>query len=458
MGVCDRILLLPNLLYNRNKGEISLKASLLQEQSLRLAMTQELRQAITMLQYNVQELSEFLYEQSLENPLIELGGFEREKKKSSNNSKSTSKQVENQMEIYSVDSTTIQQHLLNQIQYYKIEEEERKVASFIIMNMDGNGYLQETNEELANLLSAPLHVVDRSVELVQSLEPAGVGAHNIQECLTLQLKRLQRRNGLAEEVVEDHFAYFVKKDWRKLVQVLKCSNEELQDAVNCITSLQPKPGLAFSSDKPLYIVPDMAVKKDGDRLVLQMNERNMPRIEIHSEYSALLNNSESEVASYVSEKYQHVQWIMRSLKQRKQTLLQVMTIIMEKQRDFFWKGPEYLKPLALKEVAEELSVHESTISRATRNKYVQTPHGLFEMKSFFSNAVSTTEDEAVSTKRVKQFIQTLVEAENKKKPLSDQKISKLLEEEHEIVISRRTVAKYREQMHIPASSLRKTIG
>ena len=165
------------------------------------------------------------------------------------------------MEIYSVDSTTIQQHLLNQIQYYKIDEEERKVASFIIMNMDGNGYLQETNEELAELLSAPIHVVDRSVELVQSLEPAGVGARNIQECLTLQLKRLQRRNGLAEEVVEDHFAYFVKKDWRKLVQVLKCSNEELQSAVNCITSLQPKPGLAFSSDKPLYIVPDMAVKK-----------------------------------------------------------------------------------------------------------------------------------------------------------------------------------------------------
>ncbi len=272
------------------------------------------------------------------------------------------------------------------------------------------------------------------------------------------MKRLQRRDGLAEDIVEEHFAYFVKKDWRKLVHVLKCSNEELQSAVNCITSLQPKPGLAYSSDKPLYIVPDMAVKKEGDRLVLQMNERNMPRIEIHSEYSALLNNSESEVASYVSEKYQHVQWIMRSLKQRKQTLLQVMTIIMEKQRDFFWEGPAYLKPLALKEVAEELSVHESTISRATRNKYVQTPHGLFEMKSFFSNAVSTTEDEAVSTKRVKQFIQTLVEAENKKKPLSDQKISKLLEEEHEIVISRRTVAKYREQMHIPASSLRKTIG
>ncbi|EEM03256.1 RNA polymerase sigma-54 factor [Bacillus pseudomycoides] len=421
-------------------------------------MTQELRQAITMLQYNVQELSEFLYEQSLENPLIELGGFEREKKKSSSKSKSTSKQVNNQMEIYSVDSTTIQQHLLDQIQYYKIDEEQRKAASFIIMNMDENGYLQETNEELAELLAAHIDVVDCSMELVQSLEPAGVGARNIQECLSLQLKRLQKRDELAEMIVDEHFVYFVKKDWRKLIHVMKCNNEELQSAVDCITSLQPKPGLAFSSEKPLYIVPDMAVKKDGDRLVLQMNERNMPRIEIHSEYSALLHNSESEVASYVSEKYQHVQWIMRSLKQRKQTLLQVMEIIMKKQRDFFWQGPEYLKPLSLKEVAEELSVHESTISRATRNKYVQTPHGLFEMKSFFSNAVVTTEDEAVSTKRVKQLMQALVEKENKKKPLSDQKISKLLEEEHEIVISRRTVAKYREQMNIPASSLRKTIG
>lgn len=453
MDIFVRILLLTNLLYNRNKGEIGLKASLLQEQSLRLAMTQELRQAITMLQYNVQELTEFLYEQSLENPLIELGSFDREKKKS----KTTSKQIENQMEIYSVDSTTIQQHLVNQLQYYKIDEEQRKIASFIILNVDENGYLQETNEELASLLSVRIEEVNSCMELVQSLEPAGVGARNIQECLSIQLKRLQKRGALAEMIVDEHFAYFVKKDWRKLASVLKCSTEELQYAVHVITSLQPKPGLAFSSEKPLYIVPDMAVKKEGNRLVIQMNERNMPRIEIHSEYSELLHNSESEVASYVSEKYQHVQWIMRSLKQRKQTLLNVMEVIIGKQRDFFMNGPQYLKPLALKEVAEILGVHESTISRATRNKYVQTPYGLFEMKSFFSNAVTTTEDEVISTKRVKQLIGEFVGKEDKKKPLSDQKIAKMLEEEHEIVVSRRTVAKYREQLNIPASSLRKTI-
>ena len=285
-----------------------MKASLLQEQSLRLAMTQELRQAITMLQYNVQELTEFLYEQSLENPLIELGGFDREKKKS----KTTGKQTENQMEIYSVDSTTIQQHLVNQLQYYKIDEAQRRIASFIILNVDENGYLQETNEELASLLSVRIEDVNGCMELVQSLEPAGVGARNIQECLSIQLKRLHKRDALAEMIVDEHFSYFVKKDWRKLANVLKCSTEELQEAVHVITSLQPKPGLAFSSEKPMYIVPDMAVKKEENRLVIQMNERNMPRIEIHSEYSELLHNSESEVPSYVSEKYPHVQWLIRS--------------------------------------------------------------------------------------------------------------------------------------------------
>lgn len=432
-----------------------MKATLLQEQSLRLAMTQELRQAITMLQYNVQELSEFLYEQSLENPLIEMGCFNREKKSKSSN---MGKQLENGMEIYSVDSMTIQQYLLNQLRYYSIDETERKMISYIILSLDENGYLKESNEELAALLSAPVLKIGELMEIVQSLEPAGVGARDIRECLTLQLKRLQNKSELAELITGKYFDYLVKKDWRKLLKLLKCSKEELQEAVRIITSLQPKPGLAFSSEKPMYIVPDIAVKRDGEQLVIQMNERNMPKIEIHSEYSELLHNSEREVASYVSEKYQHVQWIMRSLKQRKQTLLQVMEVITEKQRDFFMNGPHHLKPLSLKEVAEILGVHESTISRATRNKYVQTPHGLLEMKSFFSNAVVTTDDEAVSTRRVKQFIQQFVEKENKTKPLSDQKISNMLEEEHEVVVSRRTVAKYREQLHIPASSLRKTIG
>ncbi|WP_028403373.1 RNA polymerase factor sigma-54 [Ectobacillus panaciterrae] len=425
-----------------------MKASLLQEQTLRLAMTQELRQAITMLQYNAQELTEFLYEQSLENPLIELKRSEGKRRT-----------VENRMEIYSSNSDTLQQHLLKQLQEYVIEEKQKRILAFLVHNIDENGYLRETDEELAALLNMPIDQVCECMRIIQSLEPAGVGARTLQECLKLQLKRLQERDILAEEMIEYHFASFAKKDWKHLSQVLKCKTEELQEAMRIIVSLQPKPGLAFSSEKPIYIVPDLAVRKENGRLFIEMQQGNMPKIEVHSEYSAMLEQeTEREVASYLSQKYQHVQWILRSLEQRKRTLLNVMDAIVAKQTDFFQKGPLFLKPLSLKEVAEELEMHESTISRATRNKYVQTPYGLFEMKYFFSNSVSGEDDEAVSSKRVKELLKSLVEKENKQKPLSDQKLVALLEQEHGIIISRRTVAKYREQLKIPSSSLRKTIG
>jgi RNA polymerase sigma-54 factor len=342
---------------------------------------------------------------------------------------------------------------------YTVTHEQSRGLSFLVQNIDENGYLQETDKELAVLLGVPIEQVQGYVEILQSLEPAGVGARTLQECLAIQLKRLQKRNGLAEDIIEKHFGIFSKKDWRQLAQVLKCKSEELQDAVQTIVSLQPKPGLAFSSEKPIYIVPDLVVSKENNQLIIEIQKENMPKVEIQAEYSALLREeTEREVSSYLSQKYQHVQWILKSLEQRKRTLLNVMSVIVEKQEDFFLKGPMFLKPLSLKEVAEKLGLHESTISRATRNKYVQTPYGVFEMKYFFSNSVASEDDEAISTKRVKELLKVLVEKENKQKPLSDQKLVALLEQEHGILISRRTVAKYREQMKIPSSSLRKTIG
>ncbi|MBO9129918.1 RNA polymerase factor sigma-54 [Bacillus sp. 165] len=431
-----------------------MKASLLQEQTLKLAMTQELRQAITMLQYNAQELTEFLYEQSLDNPLIELSSFEVSKRKT----KSTSSTTENRMEVYSNNNVTIQEHLTNQLRYLKINEKEKRALTFIILNIDENGYLQETDEELARFLSISVTEVIRYVQMVQGLEPAGVGARNLQECLLLQLKRLQDGDPIAEVIVEHHFDCFAKKDWKQLGTALKCSTAELQAAVDVIISLQPRPGIPFSHEGPMYIVPDLIVTKEQGKLVIKLNQGNMPKIEVHSEYSALMNSkAEKEIVSYLSEKYQHVQWILKSLEQRKRTLINVMEVIVDKQREFFTEGPLYLKPLSLKEVAEILELHESTISRATRNKYVRTPYGLFEMKSFFSGALATTDDTAISTTRVKQLIKALVDEENKKKPLSDQKIVELLEHEHEIILSRRTVAKYREQLNIPSSSRRKSI-
>ncbi|MFX3622563.1 MAG: RNA polymerase factor sigma-54 [Ectobacillus sp.] len=429
-----------------------MKAGLFQEQTLRLVMTQELRQALAILQYNAQELTEFLYEQSLENPLIEL--------KSSKGSKQRgTRTVQNQIEVYSTYSITLRQHLLNQLQEQSVNSEDKRILTFLINNIDKNGYLQETDEELMSLLNMPIEKIRKYIEIVQMLEPAGVGARTLQECLILQLKRLQKRSPIAEEILINHFKCFAKKDWRKLSQSLKCKTDELEEAVNLILSLHPKPGIAFDAEKPLYIVPDIVVKKKDNCLTIQLPEGNIPKIEIQEEYSALLRGeAEKEVASYLSEKYEHVQWILRSLQQRRATLLNVMGIIIEKQSEFFQNGPLFLRPLSLKEVAEELGLHESTVSRATRNKYVQTPYGLYEMKYFFSNSVAGIADEGVSSRRVKELIKEFVGAENKRKPLSDQKLAELLQREHDVLVSRRTVAKYREQLKIPASSQRKTIG
>ncbi|UOY91057.1 RNA polymerase factor sigma-54 [Ectobacillus sp. JY-23] len=418
-----------------------MKASLVQEQSLRLAMTQELRQAIAMLQYNAQELTEFLYEQSLENPLIELKIREGGRK------------TENQMEIYGSHSETLQQHLLEQLRIHKAAN--MRALRFIVDNIDENGYLRESDEELAALLNIPIDEVRACVHVLQDLEPAGVGARTLQECLLLQLKRLQKRCGLAEQMIAYHFNAFAKKDWKQLTQALKCHGEELQQAMRVIVSLQPKPGLAFSSEKPLYVVPDLAVHRKNGELIITVEQTHLPKIEIHPTYSAMLTTeAERDVASYLAQKQQHVQWLLKSLEQRKITLLRVMEVIVARQSAFFMRGPLFVQPLALKEVATELGLHESTVSRATRNKFVQTPYGLFEMKYFFSNAVS---EEDVSALRVKELLKSMIEKEDKRKPLSDQKIVQWLEKEHGIAVSRRTVAKYREQLKIPASSLRKTM-
>ncbi|MCP8970635.1 RNA polymerase factor sigma-54 [Ectobacillus ponti] len=428
-----------------------MKASLVQEQTLRLAMTQELRQAITMLQYNAQELTEFLYEQSLANPLIELRSFDREKRGGAYGRSGTAG-----MEIYKSRPVTLQDHILDQLQYQRLDEQEKRAVVFLARNIDENGYLQESDEELAGMLGGTTDFAGHCRKLLQGLEPAGIGARNLQECLILQLKRLH--NSLAQQIIEEHFDSFAKKDWKQLLQHYKCSMEELQQAVDVITSLQPRPGQAFASDEPMYVTPDLLVAKERGEFIVSLNEKYMPKIQMHAEYSAMLGSGEREVASYLSEKYQQVQWIQRSLEQRRRTLLRVMEVILERQQDFFHQGPMFVKPLALKEVAEELELHESTISRATRNKYVQTPHGMFEMKYFFSQSLASGDEEGVATKRVKELIKQLVEGESKKKPLSDQKIADLLGQTYNIAVSRRTVTKYREQLHIPSSSLRKTIG
>ncbi|GGE81506.1 RNA polymerase factor sigma-54 [Priestia taiwanensis] len=427
-----------------------MKTVLLQEQSLKLAMTAELRQAIHLLQYNIQELDQFLHEQAAENPLIELGEFTSIQSKP----KSMKHSVEDVVELFRGAEMSLHDYLEQQLQDTSMGEREKKIATYIIFTINGNGYLQESVRDIAAHLTISVQEVEEVLAIVHSFDPAGIGAKDIQECLLLQLQRLHPRHTVAQEIIANHFDLMVAKNTKKLASQCKVSVDDIKEAMNLITSLQPKPGIAFHVERPTYAIPDAIVTKDGENFVLKLNEKYIPTISIGEEYISLMRHGDNEVASYVKEKYRQVDWIIKSLEQRRRTITNVMQEMIRRQTAFFEKGPLFLQPLTMKEVADALDVHESTVSRTVKGKYVQTPLGVYEMRFFFSQA-ATTDDDSVSSTRMKYVIKLLVEEEEKKKPLSDQKIADVIKAQEGVTISRRTVTKYREQLHIPSSSKRK---
>jgi RNA polymerase sigma-54 factor len=425
------------------------KTILLQEQTLKLAMTTELRQAIHLLQYNIQELDQFLHEQAAENPLIELGEFTSIQSKP----KKMKQSVEDVVELFRGTEMSLHDYLEQQLQDICMEERAKKIATYIIFTINGSGYLKETVDDIASHLCVLKEEVEAVLSVIQSFEPAGIGARNVQECLILQLQQLYPKHTVAYEMVTNHFDLIVAKNSKKLATKCKVALEEIKEAMDLITSLQPKPGLAFHIERPSYAIPDVMIEQDGDSFLLKLNEKYIPTISIGEEYIGLMSHSDETVATYVKERYRQVEWIIKSLEQRRQTITNVMHEILRRQVAFFTKGPMFLQPLTMKEVADELGIHESTVSRTVKGKYIQTPLGTYEMKFFFSNAA--TAEESVSSTRMKYVIKQLIDEEEKKKPLSDQKLVDLIKEKEGIVIARRTVTKYREQLHIPSSSKRK---
>jgi RNA polymerase sigma-54 factor len=431
---------------------------LTQQQTLKLAMTQELRQAITMLQFNAQELTEFLYEQTLENPLVEIETPHTDW----NQIKTTKIQNENTkqgIDLYSRKAISLQDDLLSQLQEMKLEKSENRIVKYLILNLDKNGFLIGADDELASELSVTQEDLNNGLQLLQSFEPAGIGARTVQECLIIQLKRLSKPTQIAESIIEDHFDLFVNKNWKEMAKKLKVSLPELQSEIDLILTLQPRPGLNYEQDEVNYVAPDLYVERIGDEFVVSLNDKILPRLKLLNDYEGYMDKgNKSEVSSYLKEKNQQVGWLMKSLEERKSTMIEVMNFIVNKQRTFFEKGSAHLRTLTLREAAEELDIHESTVSRTCKNKFVQTPFGLYEMKNFFTQGVVSGTDEEISSTSVQVFIRELVSKENKEKPLSDQKIVELLGENHGIEISRRTVAKYRDILRIPSSSKRKRFG
>ncbi len=351
---------------------------------------------------------------------------------------------------------TLADHLYPQVLDMNITPKQRKIVTHFINNLDDNGYFTGNLEEIADQLNISLTESQTCLSILQQAEPAGLGARNLQECLLLQVRKFSPKDELAEKILSDYFTLFADKKWKQLAKILSIEVKEIQQVSDFILTLNPRPGSAFHYERPPYVIPDVMVVQEGDQFVVQLFDGSLPKIQFNQEYFKNLSSYEDKkLNKFIHDKQQDYQWIVRSIEQRQQTIVNVTGKIVEKQQDYFKKGQKFLKPMTMKEISDELGIHESTVSRAVREKYVQTPFGTVELKSFFTNAIESVSEESLSSSKVKLAMEKLFKGENKQKPLSDQDIAGLLKDEEGIVISRRTVAKYREQLGIPSSSKRK---
>jgi len=353
-------------------------------------------------------------------------------------------------------SSSLYDHLIWQLNTIAANEEVKAIAEVIIGNLDDNGYLKIPEEEIANLCNTSIEKVKEAIKVVQEIDPPGIGARDLQECLLLQIKELNLGGTLVEKIVKNNLKELEKKDYNRIAKQYKATIEDIMLAVNIISELDPKPARRFIPYETNYIIPDVFVEKaeEGYRIIL--NEEGVPRVRLNSYYRKLLTNKDNltkEEKKFLTEKLRSAMWLIKSLDQRNRTIYKVTESILKFQREFFDKGHKYIKPLNLKDVAEDINMHESTVSRVTLNKYIGCAHGIFSFKFFFSSAIKGTKGK-VSSMLVKEMIKKIIAEENPHKPYSDQKIVEILKSKN-VKIARRTVAKYREELKIPPHSKRK---
>ena len=362
---------------------------------------------------------------------------------------------------------SLREHLLWQVNLTPLGDRDRVIAMTIVDDLDGAGYLTSSLEELAGVISSAIEdaveadEVQAILRLVQGLDPTGVAARDLRECLLLQLAQLPADTPWLAETrrcVADYMEMLAGRDYNQLMRRLKLAREDLAQVIALIQSLNPRPGSSFSEEQTEYIVPDVFVYKYKDRWRVELNAETMPPLRVNPYYAGMIKRADnSEDNNSLRTHLQEARWFIKSLQSRSETLLRVATAIVERQRAFLEHGEEAMKPLVLHDIAEALEMHESTISRVTTRKYMHTPRGIFELKYFFSSHVSTTLGGEASSTAIRAVIKKLIAAENVQKPLSDHKIAELLSEQG-VQVARRTVAKYREAMSIPPSNERKRIA
>lgn len=459
------------------------------EQTQKLTMTPELIQAIQILQFNSQELEAFVQDELMQNPVLEYDGSEPKKEFEISKSETIEKKESEEADFdlrekvreaeyddisykqweYSRDKDetsfeqfisrdeTLEDSLLLQLTFSNLRGIELKIGRYLVEAIDDNGYLTVDIPQVAKLFKVYESVVEGVLDVIQTFEPSGVGARSLEECLVIQLAS----KGLLEESVEyiiyNHLQDLGENKLNKVSKATGLTVEQVQMIADLIRTLEPKPGRKFSSgDTVKYMVPDVIVEKVEDSYQVVTNETTLPRLMVSPYYMNLAKQSpnDEELSKYLNDRYNAAIWLIKSIEQRKQTIYNVVNSVIEHQKEFLDNGPKFLKTLTLKQVAEDLNIHESTVSRSINGKYMQTPRGVFEIKYFFSSGVMDSTGEGMSSNSIKTFIKEIVDNEDPKKPYSDQDMVEILSQKG-IEISRRTVAKYREGMNILSSSKRR---
>jgi RNA polymerase sigma-54 factor len=447
------------------------------EQSQKLVMTPQLRQAIKILQFTSLELEEYIEQQIENNPIIEISDEDLAKKEIPvpENKVDWKEYVEDfdnyeyckeayhhnrdndfNYENIIFKNPTLQEHLLFQFHLTLLDASYHEICEYIIQSLDDNGYLTLTIEEIAETFKIDPVIVENVLRIIQSFEPAGVGARNLSECLAIQCRLAGVKNENIYRVINEFLGDLADNRYPLIAKQLGITSQEVQEICDFLKTLEPKPGRMYANIDNRYVIPDVVVRKMGDEYYIIPNDRNTPRLTIRKDYQKMLSSEEQneDAVKFLNDKFNSAMWLIKSIEQRMQTIYKVVDMIVQKQRCFFEFGKKYLKPMTLKEIADEIGVHESTVSRATNGKYMETPMGTFELKYFFSSGVSDDSGDGIASASIKNYIRDIIDEENARKPLSDDRIARELAVRG-IRISRRTVAKYREDMRIPASSKRK---
>jgi RNA polymerase sigma-54 factor len=468
---------------------VALETKLLLKTTQKLVMTATLQQAIKLLPLSRLELIQKVQQEILENPFLEevatqetsdtdLANAELPQETSQDAEEfevdweaylqdfssspdyvpTISKEVPS-LEATLKSETSLAEHLLWQLSLTVHDELEKQIGTYLIGNIDDDGYLQCQTEEVAKGFEVEGEQICAVLEVIQSFDPPGVGARDLQESLLIQLHHLDMDDSLAGKIVQHYLSQLDERYFQKIAKSFGATLNEVIAAVGLIRTLDPKPGSRFNSPRVEYIVPDVVIIKVDDDYQVVLNEDGMPSLRINALYQNVLRQNDgmqSDTREYLEEKFRSAIWLMKSVEQRRQTLLRVTKSLCKFQREFLDKGLAYLKPLVLKDVADDIGMHESTVSRVTTNKYVYTPQGVFELKFFFHSGLESLDGDAMSSVSVKDIIRKAVAAEDSRKPLTDQQLMIILEAKG-VKIARRTIAKYRHELHIAPASRRRRL-